>query len=404
MKWTLAVLSVALLSVSLAHGQGEFALKEIEIAEERASTVFWARGYLYKRPAGMFGGGELPESEAQVMYLQGNLGQHQVSGALEMTEKPKLYLDSDGDNDLADEEPVEGTSEKMENYPGQDPRELDFGVVAVTVKGLEQPMKVRISGRKYREDYAYLRMRPATALTGEVTLGGRKYNIQIMDGNQNGRYDDTFTSARRYDYDALMLDRDGDGEISHEGYFGGGEVIPLPGKLQFGEKWYTISVAEDGSKVKLEPADPGYGKLQWGCEDAELTLISDAGYYKIGPGETEHRLPAGSYGGVAVELRRTDDSGNEWSISSTWQTGELREFTIREGETKSMNAGLPLSGKVTVQPRGRGNVSIGYAINGPAGEEYSAGATKRGRRQPAPKFKILNESDEVVHTDKFEYG
>ena len=47
---------------------------------------------------------------------------------------------------------------------------------------------------------------------------------------------------------------------------------------------------------------------------------------------------------------------------------------------------------------------LGFSLAGQAGEEYAAGADRGGRRQKAPKFKILSEADKVLVSGSFEYG
>ncbi len=50
------------------------------------------------------------------------------------------------------------------------------------------------------------------------------------------------------------------------------------------------------------------------------------------------------------------------------------------------------------------SISIGLIIEGQAGEVYEPGAAKNGRRMPAPKFTVFDESSTVLGSGSFEYG
>jgi hypothetical protein len=68
-----------------------------------------------------------------------------------------------------------------------------------------------------------------------------------------------------------------------------------------------------------------------------------------------------------------------------------------------MEVGPPLT--VATDARKLGNtVRLSVSVKGRIGEQYPAGATKNGGRQPAPDFKILDESGKVLATGSFRYG
>jgi hypothetical protein len=48
--------------------------------------------------------------------------------------------------------------------------------------------------------------------------------------------------------------------------------------------------------------------------------------------------------------------------------------------------------------------AIGLSVVGQGGETYSAGAQKDGALEPAPKFKILDESGKELASGQFQYG
>jgi hypothetical protein len=96
-------------------------------------------------------------------------------------------------------------------------------------------------------------------------------------------------------------------------------------------------------------------------------------------------------------LSATDANGDKWVLQPA-SGQKLSRF--KDGDTKP---GLPLLVRTDVQTKGR-NISIGLVIEGQAGEVYQPGATKNGGRVAAPKFKIVDESGNVVGSGPFEYG
>lgn len=401
MRRLLLAALVVMLAGSAAFAQGEFALKETTLSARRAERIAWGSGYMMRIPEDAANVQKLPEMKGEALHMRGNFGRRSFRALVELADKPRLYIDSDGDGDFAEEEPFEGTAEALENYPGGDARSLDFGVVNLQMEGAE-PLKVRIEGQQYRADYAYLRVRPAVSRSGEVELGGKTYHVDLVDCNSNGRYNDVTSAATMFNADALLIDLDGDGELGGGAYFAGGEVLPLPKLMQVDGSWYSVSLAEDGSKITLAEADPALGTLKWNNPDATLDLVSENGFHRLGPGQKQARLPEGTYRAFRVELKKKGPQGAEWVLRSS-ETGELRQIRIRDGATTVQDVGHPLKGTVSVNQQGE-EVTIGYELKGACGEQYTAGAEKRGRRQPAPDFKVLSESDEVLVADQFEYG
>lgn len=94
-------------------------------------------------------------------------------------------------------------------------------------------------------------------------------------------------------------------------------------------------------------------------------------------------------------LAATDDNGGNWTLGLAGVPPEARE--------NGKKPGVPLSVKADVQGYGQ-NISIGLIIEGQAGEVYEPGAARDGRRRPAPKFKVFDESGEVLGSGSFEYG
>ena len=94
-------------------------------------------------------------------------------------------------------------------------------------------------------------------------------------------------------------------------------------------------------------------------------------------------------------LASTDDQGDKWTLGLAGVPPQARD-----GAT---GPGVPLSVKADVQGSGR-SISIGLIIEGQAGEVYEPGAAKNGRKRPAPRFKVFDETGKVLGSGSFEYG
>ena len=81
--------------------------------------------------------------------------------------------------------------------------------------------------------------------------------------------------------------------------------------------------------------------------------------------------------------------------------GEIVE--VQAEQTTELAIGPPLTVKTDVQQRGR-IVRVGLVIVGIAGETYVPYVLKDGKPLPAPKITIMDESQNIVSSGKFEYG
>jgi hypothetical protein len=97
------------------------------------------------------------------------------------------------------------------------------------------------------------------------------------------------------------------------------------------------------------------------------------------------------------KLSMTDENGDKWVLDAV--KGQLVSL-IRESSAKP---GPPLLIKTDVQISGR-DVSIGLIVEGQAGEKYVGGASKNGRVQPPPSFKIVDQAGKTLTTGTFKYG
>ncbi len=225
-------------------------------------------------------------------------------------ETPKLLVDTDGDNDFADETPLAGSASGTS---------IDFGTVTVTL-GDSASATLRLMGRarKAGEPPRYLFVMPGVYCTGTVKLAGKTHAVALVDGNRNGRFNDAFAGTYdRRNLDGLGGDLDSSGTFDPvRGLEGPFEVMPLGTRLQVGEAFYTVSVAADGSSITLETVDPGYGTLELGSGVGGLLAYSDYGVYRAGSSDGGAvRLPVGRYAFLRLTLAKTDKAGESWQLN-----------------------------------------------------------------------------------------
>ncbi len=393
------------LVASPVWAQGEFRMKYEELEELDRSPAF--RAYRFMEP--------LPETpdklkgppakvSGKVSYFSASLGGREVLFAMDSSRPPKLYVDTNANDDLSDEEPVKRA--RAGRGRGWFAAGMNrFGPVSFAVPATEPEQVVRFSAIAYGPDF--LLLHPAGFFSGEVQLHGKSYRVALVDGNFDGRYDSFFapsTGPRELECDILAIDLDRDRQFNLD-MFESREILPLPKMLQVEEQYYGIRVAPSGSTLSLEKANPEFGTLDVGCADSELKLYSESGLHSLSGSEGKWQLPTGRYMAFMVKLARADSKRARWELMAYGETGKLQDFEIRKGETLSLKVGPPLVARVDAEAEKRKRVvSIGLELVGEAGEKYAPGAERNGKTVPAPKFKIVDEAGKVLTSASFEYG
>jgi hypothetical protein len=381
-------------------------------------AAFWAMKYVSfstMRPQGLVT--KTPSVSGTAYYAMANIGGRPVAMLLDTATPAKLYVDTDHDGDLAEETPFTGAGgggqsgglmDALVGSPGRG-ASFSFDSVSVPLKDPDRTCEFRLQGMAEGGGNVYATMQPASARAGRVDLGGKAWQLLVIDADYDGRYDDAFAppgaGAGEMRWDALVLDTRADRPASTSATsatLSGGGIMPLPKTVNIGGSWYGLKVAADGSSATLSPEQPTMGRLDVDCRQVELTLLSDSGYHHLMPSADGWQLPAGSY--MATDLHLVDSvDGTGWTLSASYPTGPLRSFSIQADKPTKVDVGPPLvsslsfDGNATMQ-------SIGYELKGRAGEQYQAGAERRGVTQPAPAFVILDEQGKKLASGSFQYG
>ena len=300
----------------------------------------------------------------------------------------KLYVDTDRDGDLSDEEAITDSEDEG--------RFRRFAPVSVHGRHPESPVRFTVSVHITEDVVDYVSISPAGGYSSKVTLGADTYKIFLVDSSYDGSPDDAFTLGAPNDYDRVAIDFDGDG-----GFNPSTEIMPLPAVTMFDGVHYNVIVAKDGSTISFKKAKPRTGTLKTAPE-AMMTLLSDAGVFRIHAGEDTWKLPVGRYQVTRLDLIKHDDEGNRWTAGCL-SPNEAEYFEIRKGETTVLNLGPPLTFHTRVAEDEEG-VSINLELLGKGGERYFPYPRTNAKGVGDAKLKILDENGAEIGSGEIEYG
>lgn len=241
---------------------------------------------------------------------------------------------------------------------------------------------------------------------GTVELGGRKYLMGIVDIDMDGRIKSSELSMKTLgsrQCDGFAFDLDGNGQFSSS--MASYEVLPyLPRLIKVNSAWYAVTVKEDGSAATFHKAEPKFGTIDAGSPDAELMLFSDTGYHRLSGSVGQWKVPEGTYIPIRITLAKQDRAGTKWTLTGR-PSGQGQLIKLEEGKTAELKLAGQLVAKTDARKTGSdGSYSIGLSLEGPGGVSFGPGVRKGSKRQPAPKFEIVDGAGKVLKADKFSYG
>ncbi len=355
---------------------------------------------------------DLPAGFERPCYYEMNSDDRRIPLVVNLSGRPALCLDTNGDGVLSQERRFAATRVRETEVSSNSWR---FGPMSLA----SQDNSSNADGRFYVNCYRVDAPGPLTTFpvffrTGKLRLDGRTYRVAVVDGDYDGRYRSVISlpldHARRLpacDVFAIDLNRNGKFEIS---LFNRSEVVPLGRLVLVEDTYYAVEIAPDATSLALSKAEPRFGTLIVEPNDAtaELKLWSDAADQRL-PEGCRWQLPAGEYKAIYAILRKTDASGDVWTFRSNLSSafthlGPLEFFTIHAGETTSIKLGPPFVVKADVRKTGSGTVSISPVLTGCGGEAYQVDFRRNNRRAPERAFKIVDEKGNVLVADKFQYG
>lgn len=299
----------------------------------------------------------------------------------------RLYIDSDADRSLADETAVRPHRRRIQG--GR--QSAEFRQVKVLLGGADGPVAFHLdlSLSIVGSETPQLVATAGGGYEGPVKIGQREAHCSLFDSNGNGAFDDAYLDLQRSDQIHMDL---------------GTTLIPArAGKyIQIEGTLYRLTIARDGSFVELAPPkDAVMGIVRVAEDVGKLSLGGSNGllFMKVTDGMVT--LPVGKYRVNRWERQRTDSAGVRWKLTGAApaKATVLEVTTDRPGK-------LDLAGPILASVSARGQRgSHGFfnpKLTGPHGQRVTI--TRNGRRPPAPKLRIRNESGSYDRRFTFEYG
>ncbi len=354
---------------------------------------------------------DLPTGFKRPCYYEMKSGDRRIPLVVNLSERPALCLDTNGDGVLSEERCF--TAKPRRETPLSSSKHR-FGPMSLASQDNSSNADGRFYVNCYRVDApGPLTTFPAFIRTGKLQLDGRIYRVAVVDGDCDGRYRSVISLPLDHawrmpasDLFAIDLNHNGEFEIS---LFTRSEVMPLGRLVQVDGAYYAVDIVSDGRSLTLSRTEPQLGTLavEAGGAAVELKLWSDAADRYLSP-DHQWQLPAGKYTATYLALEQRDASGYLRSLSvntsSATTLGPFSFFEIKPGETTSVKIGPPFAIRTDVQRAGPGNITISAVLVGCAGEEYELSWRRHLRASSGPAFKIVDEQGMMLAEGKFEYG
>ncbi len=383
------------------EGKCKLKYQQVDTSE---STIYYARqdqAKLSEKPAQLK---DLPKKiSGQVSYFLAKIGDRDIPIVVDRANKYDLYLDTDGDGCLSDERSF-SVSHVKKRFSTAD--YYRFGPISVEFDQPDGKLARRIYVITGSPNIEYLCICPADYRKGKILLGQNIYEVAVVDGNYDGKYDKIFSppieKAWRPRCDSFVIDLNRDGKLDWAPKIAS-ELTPLSRMVKIENSYYSINVDPEGTTLELKKIEPEFGTLDLCGADIIIRFWSDAAEQYISGSEDNWQLPAGKYSALFIELTQKDTSGNRWTFSSNQKRGELEDFEIRSDQKSSFKIG-PLFRIKTTARRSSNTVLIGFDLEGQASEQYTHGLTRNDIHVSAPLFKVIDEAGNVIDSGQFEYG
>lgn len=321
-----------------------------------------------------------------------------------------LYVDTDGDGDLADEQPICG-----QTIAGDLRGAFLFMRARATIDyaGHKAPWHFdaytqRVRATEVEPERTVLAVRPRGYYHGALTLDGKERKVVLVDTDCTGRFNDPPTKDAG---DRLLIDANGD-----ERFDRATELFTCAKYLTLDGSCYQLTVAPSGETFRLEPTKVAMGQLaRHGGGTFTLALLSpEHGEVKAsGKDGAPAKAPVGKYTIQQSMLELKTEGGGTWKATSRAVPDEAPVEVAAEGVAQvKFGPPLRLGSTVKVTPEGTldavkpGDTLVMVPkITGQAGEAYDLGALGDRKSRPRlPTVIIRNAKGEVVTQGDFRYG
>jgi len=294
----------------------------------------------------------------------------------------RLYIDSNCDGSLADEQAVKGRVEEPFDFQAM------FGPVKVSFprEGGTTTYHVNVRCSESRKVQLYASLSSACWYASTVSIGGAKYYCTLMDYNANGTFDDASTDI--YECDRIRL-----GDIAEE--------PKVAGKyLQAGGKLYRLTVARAGASVSFEEAaDVPAGTVAAGDKITSLGVFGENGQLECAVKDGKTEVLAGKWVLYDWAITRKDSQGKRWTMTGT-EFPNPTAFEVAQGKETQLDIGEPVSEVLEVSKSDK-EYAVSAKLVGKLGEEVSISLA--GTRVP-PNVEISNADGSYKKTFTLQYG
>jgi len=302
----------------------------------------------------------------------------------------RVYFDSTGNGRLDDKTPV-GTAHS-DQYTAY------FEPVRVVFKGEDGPITYHLVLRfmQYNPGDVNLLTSSGGYYAGKVDIGGKKRQIELIDENVNGTFNDRGADLSSCDCVAV------EGDKVPQRYLG--KLLEVDGQF------YQVEVARDGAFIKLQKAENVVlGQVRVPETISEFVAFGENGHFVRQPAKGEFTLPSGKYRIQDWKINRKDDRGAAWELSG-YNFNDSALFEVAANKPASLEVGEPM----------RATMEIGEAVAPPGAKEVSKqhvfslrfqghyGETlqilKDNQRPGGPRLTLTSLDGTYRYTNTFEFG
>ncbi len=293
----------------------------------------------------------------------------------------RLYIDSNGDGHLKDEEAV--SAHRMSQYAGY------FGPIKIVFEVEDGPVTYHLNTQFYSSgDRQRFYVSPGGWYEGPITLGDRKVQCVLFDNNTNGTFNDKALDSGQSD--RIQIKRDKDPVTLFVGRY-----LDINGTL------FCPEIARDGAFIKLAKAlDVSYGNIAVAKNMAEVSVGGENGLFVLSPKEGVCSLPVGKYRVDSWTSALTDDEGKDWRVRGSSFPSSSAFDVVQDKETK-VDIGQPIVATLDARDRD-GTYSFSHQLKGKDDERIEL--TCNGSRPRAPRLRIVNKAGTYDRTYNFAYG
>lgn len=299
----------------------------------------------------------------------------------------RLYFDANGNGRLDDETPRKAS--RTDDYSAS------FEPERIVFKGEDGPVTYHLLLRamKYSDEQVRLLASSGGYYSGAVEIGGKKRQVQLIDGNVNGTFNDR--SSKSSDTDRISISD----ATANEGGQPEGERY-LGRLVEVDKQYFRVEVPRDGAFIKIQKEEATLGKARVPESVGQVTVFGENGQFNRKPTKGEFTVPVGAYRVMDWNIDRKDGKGEGWQLTG-YNFPEESGFKVVADQVSAVELGEPLRTLMDATPM-TNEVAFSLRFIGRAGETIQF---MKGNQRPAgPKLALVSQEGSFRATNTFEFG